>query len=676
MKVNSNLSGRLRNTSLPAGHGLLPVFEAVVNSIHAIEDNNNLNKNGEIIVEIKRLAQKSFELKSKNLEPIIGFEIIDNGIGFNQENFDSFQVLDSDFKVKKGGRGIGRLMWLKAFNRVEVNSVFINENGKFINRSFKFNHDKWVHDEKCTESQLDVTSSKISLVEFHERYRKAVPSRVESIAKQLLEHCLWYFIRPEYVPRIILKDGDDLVDLSALYDEYMHADAVSEKVSINDETFELTHIKFRTTAGKRHHIALCAANRLVKEESIQGNIPGLYEKVDDEKGRFTYTCYVSSEYLDEHVRPERTAFDIEEKNNTDIFGNTEISIQEIKDAVLQRTKTYLKSTIDNNLLEGKKRIDDFIDKKAPKFRPMMNYMSEDARIIDPSKSDKEVELFLHSHFYDLEYQLLAEGQTILQPVVEERIEEYQIRVQDYLKKVCDLHKSDLASYVSHRKVILELFEKSLQALHNGKYEHESVLHNLIMPMGKDSSEIQSDSCNLWLVDERLAFHHYLASDKKLMSMPITDSNSEKEPDILGLQLFDTPFLVNNKTLPPYASLTIIEIKRPMRNDMKDGVEKNPIDQCLDYLSRAREGKVKTIQGRPVMATEDIPGYCYVLCDLSDNMIKQCKLAGLQMTPDGMGYFGYNNNFKAYIEVMSFDLLLCAAKERNSAFFDKLGFPID
>ncbi|WP_284648476.1 hypothetical protein [Photobacterium damselae] len=46
-----------------------------------------------------------------------------------------------------------------------------------------------------------------------------------------------------------------------------------------------------------------------------------------------------------------------------------------------------------------------------------------------------------------------------------------------------------------------------------------------------------------------------------------------------------------------------------------------------------------------------------------------------MTHDHLGYFGYNKEYKAYIEVISFDRLLNMAKERNQAFFDKLGLSI-
>jgi hypothetical protein len=45
-----------------------------------------------------------------------------------------------------------------------------------------------------------------------------------------------------------------------------------------------------------------------------------------------------------------------------------------------------------------------------------------------------------------------------------------------------------------------------------------------------------------------------------------------------------------------------------------------------------------------------------------------------MTSDKMGYFFYSKTFTALVEVISYDRLVNAAKERNRAFFDKLGLP--
>lgn len=115
----------------------------------------------------------------------------------------------------------------------------------------------------------------------------------------------------------------------------------------------------------------------------------------------------------------------------------------------------------------------------------------------------------------------------MQPQNLEQVGEYKLRLQANLQKAEDLKKSDLANYVSHRKVIVDLLQKSIERLEDGKYAREDLIHELIMPMPKDSSELFLDSCNLWLIDERLAFHSYLASDKTLTSMSIVNTNSTK-----------------------------------------------------------------------------------------------------------------------------------------------------
>lgn len=670
MSLQTNLKGRLRNTSLPKSHGLMPVFEAVVNSIHSIEEKGNAD-NGKIVLRINRSTQGGLDLDTKSLPPIIGFTITDNGCGFDETNFKSFETLDSDHKIDKGCRGVGRLMWLKVFDLVEVESRFLDADGELKKRVFRFDDKLGVHGEKVEIATAQQTGTQIKLVGFDENFRKHAPTKSESIANQLLEHVLWYFVRTQDAPKILVEDSGESVDLDVLYDQHMHASAFHEKITIRDYSFDLTHIKFRASVNKKHQLALCAANRLVKEESIQGKLPGLYGKISDTSGEFTYTCYVSSDYLNEHVRSERTSFDIAE-DVEDMLN--EVSFKDIREAVLLRTKEYLQDVLAENVSAGRKRVDDFINNHAPRYRPIANYVAEELLIVDPEKSDKDLELHLHAQWYEVERQLVSEGHDIMQPQNEEHVEEYKERLSEYLRKAEDLKKSDLANYVSHRKVIIDLLQKSIERLEDGKYAREDMIHELIMPMRKDSNEVFLDSCNLWLIDERLAFHNYLASDKTLNAMPITGNKSTKEPDLLSLRVFDNPLLVNDQTSFPLAAITVVEIKRPMRNDMREGEDKDPIDQALSYLERIREGKVSTKSGRPIPGNNDIPGYCYVLCDLTESMHRRCRRANLRITSDGMGYFGYNEPSHAYIEVVSFDQLVKAARERNRAFFDKLGLP--
>lgn len=670
MSLQTNLKGRLRNTSLPKSHGLMPVFEAVVNSIHSIEENGNI-ENGEIVLRINRDIQGGLDLGDKSLPPITGFTIKDNGCGFDETNFNSFETLDSDHKIDKGCRGVGRLMWLKVFDLVEVESHFLDDNGEIKKRVFRFDDKMGVHGEKVESATAHQAGTHITLVGFDESFRKQVPTKGQSIANQLLEHVLWYFVRQGSAPNILVYDVGEVFNLDLLLAEHMHASAFLETITIRDFSFDLTHIKFRASVNKKHQLALCAANRLVKEESIQGKLPGLYGKISDASGEFTYTCYVSSDYLDEHVRSERTSFDIAE-NVEDMLN--EVSFKDIRDAVLERTKEYLQDVLSENILAGRRRVDNFIDNHAPRYRPIANYVAEELLIVDPEKSDKDLELHLHAQWYEVERQLVSEGHDIMQPHNEEHVEEYKKRLGGYLRKAEDLKKSDLANYVSHRKVIIDLLQKSIERLENGKYAREDMIHELIMPMRKDSSEVFLDSCNLWLIDERLAFHNYLASDKTLNKMPITGNDLTKEPDLLSLRVFDNPLLVNDQASFPLASITVVEIKRPMRNDMREGEDKDPIDQALSYLERIRDGKVTTNTGRLIPGNNDIPGYCYVLCDITESMRRRCRRANLRITSDGMGYFGYNEPSHAYIEVISFDQLVKAAKERNRAFFDKLGLP--
>lgn len=80
--------------------------------------------------------------------------------------------------------------------------------------------------------------------------------------------------------------------------------------------------------------------------------------------------------------------------------------------------------------------------------------------------------------------------------------------------------------------------------------------------------------------------------------------------------------------------------------------------------------------RPIPNADQIPGFIYVIADLTDSLLRSCELFDLTKTADGLGYFGYHPkpSFNAYIQVTSFDGLLKSAKERNRAFFDKLGLP--
>lgn len=683
MSLKTNLHGRLRNTSLPTSQGLMPLFEAVVNSIHSIEDyaektGTDIRKR-KISIEVLRKIQTEVDYDNDTIKrgptahsEIIGFKIVDNGIGFNDVNFLSFQTLDSELKVDKGCRGVGRLLWLKAFNNISIVSKY-QKDDVFIKRIFEFNAQSGVSNPLDQEIATSDFETVITLNGFKKEYQTTSAKTTYKIAENLLEHCLWYFIRDSGIPIIRIFDKEENIDLDQLFDEYMMESASRDSVTIKEHKFDIVHIKTKPSASKIHSLGYIAASRFVKEESLEQKIPGLYGKLNDGSNDFIYNCYISSEFLDEKVRPERTGLDIIDTAEG-LIAETEISYKDIREAVLNKIRSFLSIYLNKNLEASKNRINDFVANKAPRYRPIMSRIPKEQLLINPDISDKDLDLTLHKYLYEIEKELLADGHSIMVPTDNETIEDYKSRVQEYLAIAEDIKKSDLANYVSHRKVILDLLEVSIQRQENGKYAREDLIHELIMPMQKDSNELKFDDMNLWLLDERLAFHNYLASDKTFNSMPISDSKSTTEPDLLALNIRNNPILVSDTGNSPLASLVVVEIKRPMRNDIKSGEKDDPIEQALGYLNRIRNGKVTTAQGRLIPNAGNLPGFCYIIADLTDTLIYRCKVSNLTPTSDGMGYFGFNKEFEAYIEVISFDKLVQAAKERNRAFFDKLGLP--
>jgi hypothetical protein len=398
--------------------------------------------------------------------------------------------------------------------------------------------------------------------------------------------------------------------------------------------------QLRSNSRLHHTIAYCADNRLVTEEKLSGKLPGIYGKIRDAKGEFVYSCYVSSPFLDEHARPERIGFDIPETAEP-LLESSEISMEDIRDAILQTVKSHLLEYISANAELAKERVQQFVSKRAPRYRPILSRIPDAQLNIDPKISDKDLDITLHKHLASIESELLAEGHDLMRENPSEKIDEYKAKLQAYLQKAEDIKKSDLAGYVSHRRVILDLLEKAIQRNAEGKYEREDLIHQLIMPMRVDSNNVPLNGGNLWLLDERLAFHDYLASDRPLIAMPITDSTDSVEPDLVVLNVFDQPILVSEGPKMPPASLEIVEIKRPMRNDARQGEEHDPIEQAIGYLQRIRAGGVKTATGRPIPASNDIPGFCYILADLTPTLISRCETHhDLTKTADNMGYFGY------------------------------------
>ena len=248
MNIETNLRGRLRNTTLPKSKGLLPLFEALINSIHALEEAQIQPEQGRIRVVIEREpnlfdADTAGRVQGRLVSSIVSFHVIDNGVGFNEANFNSFRTLDTEHKATKGGRGIGRLLWLKAFDRVDIVSCFLNDSGELKQRSFSFSPNGITDDvveAAGDEAQRETT---IHLVGFDQGYRAHTRKTSIAIAKAMVEHCLWYFVRPGGAPRIIVEDQGEEILLGDLFEDLIHSSAARDRIEVKGRHLDLLHVQ-------------------------------------------------------------------------------------------------------------------------------------------------------------------------------------------------------------------------------------------------------------------------------------------------------------------------------------------------------------------------------------------------------------------------------------------------
>lgn len=680
----SNLAGRVNNTTLPHTRGLLPLYEAIVNSIHAIEEKGVIDDNDKITVHIIReesildKAETPRRGKMPNAD-ILDFIIDDTGVGFNDANFDAFNELDTSHKAEKGGRGIGRLMWLKAFEKVEIESTF-EKDGKKYTRNIEFDIENGVQQKPpvLQQSNANVGAS-IRLKHFKKSYQEKTPRTIETIARNILEHCMWYFLRSGGAPDIYVLDGEDKFKLQDICEENAKKGMKIVSFQIEGIPFEINHLKLRNDLNGANGIAYCANNRVVNNEKFSGALSWVNSRFEDEEGLFCYQCYIASEFLDQCVRADRTDFELD--GDLPLFQGISLSWEQIKAGVAEQINEFLKTEKEKAKIKGRERMETYIEKKSPRYRIVLNSIDEE--LIPPNCSDKDLDLICHAKYSELEEELLRDGHSLTSVIENSDYDDIKSNFDDFLARLDNFKSSELAEYVYYRRLVLDLLEKIIKKQPDGKYVREKLIHQLVFPMQITSDGVKFQNTNLWLLDERLVFHHFLGSDKQLSAVPITSSNSPLRPDIISMainsspsfaapDLNDIPILVGQESRHQVpASITVVEFKRPMRDDADE--DDNPLKQVLNYFTEIRANKAHTVDGRPIQHC-DAPGYAYVIADLTASVRKACDFYSMQKTPDNLGYYWYHSKLNLYIEVISLDKLYSAAYERNEAFFSKLGLP--
>jgi hypothetical protein len=659
--LNVDINGKVSKVS--SKNPLLPLFEAVVNSIQALEK----SKKPQITIEILRDAsQGELDLQDGTPAKVSGFIVSDNGAGFDDINIDSFCTSDSTLKSAQGGKGVGRFSWLKFFGSVEIDSTF-SEGKSFFNRKFLFDKNGVDNDDKAPAKTSEVKTV-VSLTKMFPQFLDKCPRSIEVIADRLVEHLLSYFATSS-CPPITLKDGPESITLQTLYRKNFGDGATNHKFEIRGQKFRAIGLRLHQ-GNQVHKLLLCADKRVAESMPLKRFDPILGRKIEDAEGNsFAYCVFVEGEYLDSIVNDDREGLrfpdDGDDENPT---LDSDIRRSEIVESILPKVlgdlSEELKQVKESNVV----RVGQYIERKAPEYRVVAKLHPEKVEQINKS-TDKEIDSELRKIQFDIESKLRDEARQILEMATEsdKSADEFEAKTKKFLEVVNDLGKASLSKYVVQRRVILDILKKRMESGEAGKYHLEKAIHELIFPLGATSDDVEYERQNLWIIDERLSYHSYLGSDKTISATP-AEASSSLEPDII---IFNRPIALDNQndTGRAFESIEIVEFKRPGRDDYTDA--DNPALQVMKYIETIKEGREKNRRGRPIEVTPTTHFYCYVMCDITEKLRKILKRIGFLEAPDGQGLFHYAQNHNAYIEVMSYNKMLRLAEQRNKILFEKL-----
>lgn len=642
------------------------VTEIIVNAIQAIESNGT--RDGRIKIVVQRSPQIETDGSLPEIESI---KVIDNGIGFTNENRNSFDTLYSDLKIEQGGKGFGRFICLRYFENFHVDSVYLDSD-KYKRRKFSMGKDNdIIVNEQILETDQVTTGTTVHL----QSIKNSSPNKkLSTIARILVERLLPYFIAKDYkCPEITLLE-DDASDSIILNNYLSDTSAVIKEIDVENNiftlgqddkpyTFEVRIFKIYFPKNQKSKISLVAHKREVVETSTHNYIPEFidefYEKeyngaVETERNYIIKT-YVFGKYLDENVSLERAGFDFQ--NDSNLFHS--ISQANIETKAAEITKNLLTDDYATRFEKKITRVTKYVETEAPWHKSIIKDI--DLANFPYNPSNEEIEALLQTEKYRLDVSLTKQVYAILKDEKNDNIKE---DVSKIVSKVSETNKNDLIHYIALRKRILKLFEKSLEINPNSKYSSESMVHDIIFPRKKDSDSILYDEHNLWIIDERLNFTDYISSDLPL------DGGKTERADLL---IFDkrVAFRGDNESSNP---VTIFEFKKPNRDDFVNPSSKeDPVQQIIRYVNNIRRGNYKTPEGRKINVEAHTPFYGYVICELSNKVETWLEFEkNFKPMPDRLGWFQWVENINLYMEVLSWDKLLKDAEMRNRVFFHKLG----
>ncbi|MDT0685228.1 ATP-binding protein [Autumnicola psychrophila] len=516
-----------------------PIYEAFTNSLEAvkIKSKTKTDFKGEIRIRIYSTQNTDESLSFSRLE------IEDNGIGFNDEEFNRF-VTYKDFTKGFKNLGSGRIQYVHNFDNTKFISKY-QSNGDFREREFVVSKDdKFLAKNSITFHKKDKlifkgesTGTRLIFEGLLDKTKASYHSLNDKILKDhLLKRYVQYFcLNKESLPTIKIEHFIYGEKLSTSYitikdipkiDKTTNIDVEYSKLSddgknvINvdkSETFTINAYKLNKSFLKENQIKLTSKDEVIENFDIDLQLLTKDEIIDDSHFLFL----ISSDYLDEKDKNERGEIDIpnyhEFSSNSNVFYEEEI--------ILDLVENQINGAV-YELYPEIEKINKVKQLEFEKLKQMFLLSDLEDLNISPNDSDKKI----LEKFYTAEAKKQAELDAnlkhsidrlnILDTTAEDYSDSLEKEIENIVRVIPLQNKKELTHYVARRKLVLELFalilDRKLSVQNDGsRNKDEALLHNLIFQQSNDSS----DKSDLWIINEDFIYFQGI-SESKLSDLEI------------------------------------------------------------------------------------------------------------------------------------------------------------
>jgi len=548
------------------------------------------------------------------LEKIV---IEDDGEGFTDANLNYFDEVFTNHKDSIGGKGVGRLAFLKYASDVQIHSQLATHLVTFpYTPEFKL-------DDVYRSEQGGPTKTRITLSGLKEKINTQVTKLVNSLCDDLR---LFLFLKHQSGHSIKLRfTHNSKQPFEEIY-ELTGAD-IQAKARRQFELMdvEFTCYLFRDEPPRKGIVAMLCADELCVEE-LQ-----ISKKFDICR----HLIFVTSDYFNKRSDLGRQELKMPKTDSeTDLVSP--ISREKLIPKLQQVCLEMIESESAGDIQEFKTGN----VKKLKRYYPYINLSSlgDEAALLD---ADEIVKTY--------RAQLARQEDQLMDKLEDGK----QVSLDD----MSHLASEDLARFIVHRALVIDSLSNMPEDA------AEDAIHKAILPKKSRGEEIREN--NVWLVDDKFLSYSSIFSDETLKKIveevgELMESRQLRKPDVAAFFSKDSESRPNK--------LVIIEFKKPGADIFENN---KALTQCRLYAGELAD-RIPSVREVFAFAVVEIS-------DEFHRDMKQTGFRDVFSLQDKVVYndfqIGTINEVPLHLYVMPASALIKDARARNKVFEDVLRFNV-